>query len=108
MKKLLVSGGSGFFGTELIDYLLEKEASVSNFNIERPEVIRKGSRYIEGNILDYNQILKASKGVDTIFQNIANLLLALNKWNTLNFLIMFNICFLKLNKEWWLITEMKL
>lgn len=88
MKKLMVTGGSGFFGTELINYLLEKGNAVLNFDIEKPDIIDLGTQYIKGDILNYGEILKASKDVDTIFHNVANLPLAenKNKYHSLNVL----------------------
>ena len=78
-KIALVTGGSGFFGTILIRFLLKKRIKIINFDKTIPDQIPKGVKFIKGNILNSKDISNAAKNVDIIFHNVANLPLAENK-----------------------------
>ena len=80
-KKVLITGGSGFFGNELNNFLITKYQDIINFDIVKPEFKKTNTTFIHGNILNFNEILEATKKVDTIFHNVANLPLSTNKSN---------------------------
>ena len=64
--KLLITGGSGFIGSHLVDHLIDLGHEVSNIDIVTPRLNQK-CRYINGNILNLEDMLQASKGIDAIF-----------------------------------------
>ena len=72
-KSIVITGGAGFVGTNLIKYLLES----TNFNIISLDNYSSGSksnhqknrrvRYFKGDTKDINKILKKPKNIHTIF-----------------------------------------
>ena len=72
-KSIVITGGAGFVGTNLIKYLLE----ATNFNIISLDNYSSGSksnhqknrrvRYLRGDTKDINKILKKPKKIHTIF-----------------------------------------
>ena len=73
-SKILVTGGAGFIGSHLVDYLLENGHEVSILdnlttgkleNIER--ALEMGADFIEGSILDYNLMENLCMHKDVIF-----------------------------------------
>lgn len=71
--KILVTGGLGFIGKYLVDYLLKKKIQViifDNFSNSREEVknafANKGIKIIKGDITNVNQIMDALKNVDVV------------------------------------------
>jgi len=74
-KKILVTGGAGFIGSNLVKKLLEKKAMVrvlDNFitgkrkNIE-PFKKNKNFYFIEGDLREYSLVFKAIEGIDFVF-----------------------------------------
>jgi UDP-N-acetylglucosamine/UDP-N-acetylgalactosamine 4-epimerase len=78
-KKVLVTGGAGFIGSNLIESLLEYGNSVTcldNFSTGRRSNIEKflstpSFRLIEGDIRDYNTCQNAVSGVEYVFHQAA-------------------------------------
>ncbi len=79
-KKVLVTGGSGYFGESLLNKLLKKgyDCSVLDINVPNKSIIEK-INFFKTDIRDYNGVLEASKGIDYIFHNVAQVPLAKDK-----------------------------
>ena len=73
----LVTGGSGYLGSALIDYISAKFNKVSNF--DQNENYDHNNNFIKGDILDINQVIKATKGIDIIYHCIAKVPITKNK-----------------------------
>lgn len=52
MAKVLVTGGSGFIGSNLVEYLDAKNFTVVNFDINKPRNSKYNKHWIKGNILN--------------------------------------------------------
>ena len=72
-KKILVTGGAGFVGTNLIKFLLKKTnykiISIDNYSSGSKKNHFKNSRvkYIKGNSVDIDKIIKNPKILKTVF-----------------------------------------
>tara|TARA_Y100000996_G_C22471617_1_gene622350 strand:+ start:222 stop:1136 length:915 start_codon:yes stop_codon:yes gene_type:complete len=72
MKKILVTGGTGFIGSSISNYFSDKGYKITILdNNSRGKLIRikknKKIKFIYGDITNYNDVLKAFKGQDYIF-----------------------------------------
>ncbi len=78
-KKILVTGGAGFIGSNLCEALLELEADVScldNFETGKQDnleafIKHENFHLIEGDIRDFSTCLNATKGMDIIMHQAA-------------------------------------
>jgi len=69
---VLVTGGSGFVGCNFVKTLLDKGYTVKSFDLApSPLPAQEKLQAIQGNICDYDTVLKACEGVDTIFHTAA-------------------------------------
>ncbi len=74
MKKVLITGGAGFIGSNLVEFLLDKGFYVrvldnlATGNIEniRPYLSNSRFEFIEGDIRDYDVCEKACEGMDAV------------------------------------------
>lgn len=57
--KILVTGGSGFIGTNLIENLIKKGYEVRNIDINRPKITERNDIWEKVNIIDYDSFEKA-------------------------------------------------
>jgi len=74
--RALVTGGTGFIGSHLIDYLLNKKATVKalvRHPIKARQLLGKKIQLIHGDILDPLSLKEAVKDVDTVFHLAAAL-----------------------------------
>jgi len=73
MDKVLVTGGTGFIGSNLIKGLLEKKYSVrvfdNNFrgNLSNIEQVAKHVEFVQGDIRNFEDVMKAVDGVNLIY-----------------------------------------
>jgi UDP-N-acetylglucosamine/UDP-N-acetylgalactosamine 4-epimerase len=78
-KNVLVTGGAGFIGSNLIASLLESDNNVvclDDFSTGKPENIKEflnkpGFRFIEGDIRNFDDCLQAADGAEVVFHQAA-------------------------------------
>lgn len=71
-KKCLVTGGSGFAGSHIINRLLELKNNVISIDIAEPsKEIKSKIDFKKIDIRDFDDVKKACKDVDHIFHNVA-------------------------------------
>jgi nucleoside-diphosphate-sugar epimerase len=75
---VLVTGGSGYFGTILVKKLVTENYSVRVLDLNYPENPEPFIEYITGNICDFEVCLAATAGVSSVFHNVAQVPLANN------------------------------
>ena len=67
MSKFIVTGGSGFIGGHLVEYLEENGHDVRIFDIKKPEWFKPKAEVIIGDILSTDDLMSASDGCECIF-----------------------------------------
>ena len=85
--KALITGGSGYFGTLLVDRLLSNGWDCKVFDINM-YMGNKKVEFCQGDIRDVDLILKVCGGIDVVFHNVAQVPLANNRslFNSVNIL----------------------
>lgn len=68
---ILVTGGAGFVGGNLVQTLLNKGFKVKSFDIVPSKIEHENLEVITGNICDTELVEKACEGVETIFHTAA-------------------------------------
>jgi len=92
---VLVSGGSGFIGSHIVDRLLKEGYNVRVFDKTKP--LQKGLEWFKGDLLNEKDVLEACKDVEAVFHlaaiadvNVAlshfDTCLMINEMGTMNFL----------------------
>lgn len=83
-KRALVTGGSGFLGTEVTNRLIRNGWNVTVFDLNKPT--QQNVKFIRGDIRDISACGSAVEGIDVVFHNVAQVPLAKNKelLNTVN------------------------
>ena len=56
MKKILITGGSGFIGCNLVEYLLTKNYDVLNLDIQKPRNSRLYNYWVHCDVLNYENL----------------------------------------------------
>ena len=72
MKKIIVFGGSGFLGSHVADKLSNSGYNVSIFDKVESNFVLNNQKMIKGNILNFDEVNNAMKGVDYVY-NFAGL-----------------------------------
>ena len=73
---ILVTGGSGYFGSLLLRRLVEKGERVRSFDWVDPEERETGVEYVNGDIRDAAAIARACEGMTIVHHNVAQVPLA--------------------------------
>jgi GDP-L-fucose synthase len=66
-KKVLVTGGSGMIGHQLVNLLLEKEADVTIADINEPIDLSKEVKFVKANLLYFDQCQNICSNQDYVF-----------------------------------------
>ncbi|MDH3388233.1 MAG: NAD-dependent epimerase/dehydratase family protein [Gammaproteobacteria bacterium] len=74
--KVLVTGGSGYFGELLCLQLLEKGHEVLNLDVNKNVDEDPRIAFVEADIRDYDRVAQACSGVDVVYHNVAQVPLA--------------------------------
>jgi UDP-glucose 4-epimerase len=64
--KILITGGSGFIGSHLVDVLCEQGHSVSIYDIEQPR-FNQDAEYIKGDVRDLQMLISTLKNFDIVY-----------------------------------------
>lgn len=62
---ILVTGGSGFIGSHVVDKLMDSGAHVTVFDVMRPH--RQDVTFIKGNIISFDELKAAMKDIDYVY-----------------------------------------
>lgn len=77
-RTVLVTGGSGYFGTELASRALAQGDAVRTFDLN-PPANDIGVEHVSGDVRDRAALRAACEGVDVVFHNVAQVPLAKDK-----------------------------
>ena len=58
MSRIFVTGGSGFIGTNLVQYLVDNGNHVVNYDIKEPRNIEHSTFWVGGDILDFEKLVE--------------------------------------------------
>ncbi|HON56175.1 MAG TPA: GDP-mannose 4,6-dehydratase [bacterium] len=79
-KKILVTSGTGFIDSHIVDALIEKDYDVIIYdnlcpqvhkNGKKPKYLNKNAKFIKGDVLDYDKLKKVILQVNAIFHKAA-------------------------------------
>ena len=72
--KVLVTGGKGFIGSHLVNYLKEKRHWVRSVDIAENSYLKTcEDEFVHGNLKDFSTVLKVTKDIDWVFNLAANM-----------------------------------
>ena len=73
---ILITGGSGYFGTVLAEQALAAGQQVRIFDLNPPDAVLGGVDYVPGDIRDRDAVRGACDQVDVVYHNVAQVPLA--------------------------------
>jgi len=65
--KILVTGGTGTVGSEVVKALLARKADVSVLTRDPKKPLPAGAKPVEGDLLDVASVRRVFKGIDAVF-----------------------------------------
>ena len=95
LKKVIITGGSGYFGSLLAKKLLNDGYSVTLLDINKPDKeLKKNTNFVECDIRNYEKLKKALRGYEIVYHNVAQVPLAKSKrlFNEVNIKGTENLC----------------
>src|SRR4051794_12124947 len=75
-RTILVTGGSGYFGTVLAELALARGDKVRIFDLNPPGPTLAGAEFVAGDVRDRVAVRGACAGVEVVFHNVAQVPLA--------------------------------
>jgi nucleoside-diphosphate-sugar epimerase len=75
-RTILVTGGSGYFGSLLVAHALEQGYAVRIFDVNPPGAGAEAAEYVAGDVRDRAALRAACDGVDVVLHNVAQVPLA--------------------------------
>jgi nucleoside-diphosphate-sugar epimerase len=75
-RTILVTGGSGYFGTVLAELALQRGDIVRIFDLNPPGPTLAGAEFVAGDVRDRGAVRGACAGIDVVFHNVAQVPLA--------------------------------
>jgi nucleoside-diphosphate-sugar epimerase len=75
-QRVLITGGSGYFGSVLTDAVLARGDNVRVFDVNPPAASGGDVEYVEGDVRDRDAVRRACEGVDVVLHNVAQVPLA--------------------------------
>jgi nucleoside-diphosphate-sugar epimerase len=73
---ILITGGSGYFGTVLAEQAVAAGQQVRIFDLNPPDAVLAGVDYVAGDIRDRDAVRGACEQVDVVYHNVAQVPLA--------------------------------
>jgi len=70
-RTALVTGGAGYFGSLLVQRLLDRRIPVRVLDVHRPDPAVPGVTVVHGDIRDADTVRRACEGVDVVHHNVA-------------------------------------
>ncbi|HEY3725051.1 MAG TPA: NAD-dependent epimerase/dehydratase family protein [Acidimicrobiia bacterium] len=75
-RSILITGGSGYFGSVLADQALARGESVRIFDLNPPGETAGEVDFVQGDVRDRDALARACRGVDAVLHNVAQVPLA--------------------------------
>lgn len=66
-KKVLVTGGTGMIGRQLVSLLIENGAEVTVVSLDDPQLVPKGIRFVRADLREFSNCLQACKKKEIVF-----------------------------------------
>jgi len=66
-KKILVTGGTGLIGIQLVSYLNQMQSKITVVSVDEPHVKLKSVKYLKSDLRIFENCLKLTKNIDYVF-----------------------------------------